>query len=71
MQVAVDMHDLHLQERCFHAWLKYNQEQQEIISEKMAKADDHFCKLVVTDYSHFIFFIIGLITLQNLLLFAE
>ena len=47
MQVAVDMHDFHLQERCFHAWLKHTHAQHEITAEKMAKADEHYCKLVL------------------------
>lgn len=46
MQVAMDMHDFHLQERYFHIWLKFTGKQQEIESEKMAKAELHFSKLV-------------------------
>lgn len=46
-QVAMDMHDLHLQERYFRFWLKFTQEQQEIEAEKIAKADLHFSKALL------------------------
>ncbi|XP_034244737.1 uncharacterized protein F23F12.8 [Thrips palmi] len=52
MQVAMDMHDLHLQERYFHLWLKFTHEQQEMEAEKMAKADLYFSKVLLRRHLH-------------------